>query len=90
MKKFNKKLVLKKKTVSNLNDSMQVGVRGGAVRTVGYCDSDFCDISNRSCVTCYTCDCPPVSDGCVSDACVSDGCGGGMSLPTGNPCRDWC
>jgi hypothetical protein len=44
-KKFNKKLILNKKTIANLNNGEMKDVNGGKD-----------DISNSLCITCFTCD----------------------------------
>lgn len=63
-KNFKKKLFLNKKTISNLNGSQMMRVQGGVV-TVRPCyisqEMSACPecISDSSCDTCYTCECPP-------------------------------
>ena len=57
-KKFNKKLLLNKKTVANLNNDKMSGVRGGMYTvqlTCGaFCDTDFTCEDLTVCGVCWT------------------------------------
>jgi len=67
-KKFNKKLVLNKHTVSDLSAAAQSEVRGGIFSLVtcpGYCDSDQ-SCAHTDCTACYTwADCSLAGPNCT-------------------------
>ncbi len=87
MKKFTKKLSLKKKTVANLS-----GVKGGSINKTDYtyCKecmiTETCGCGTATCGTCNTdCGCPIPTNPCITIVCDRP------TNPTGNPCqRDNC
>jgi len=54
-KKFNKKLVLRKKTIADLSNGRLDNVKGGFTPSPCHISDDTCLITCRTCNTCDTC-----------------------------------